>query len=392
MRLENIKTKIGGGYLLFLLGLVAGFAVDRAVFTRTSSEPQETSMVLRRIAPRQDRGKQASSLIISSMSMDDVVRQDYRLADENYQKAILGLLASDVPSTRRDETIANYLKEWAKFDFPAAIAFSDKSLQARFFQLAALDGWAMQNPTAALAWLKGKRTNDFYDIKELGIVLNRLAVSDPQRFIDEADDLPYEAVQLGMSNVVDQFIASGNIEKVNHWAAGLSENDILKRDIYATLMTSWGSRNLDDVRTVLGDIESTKVRQYAIQALVSSAVAIDGEKVLNWADDSFPDEAERAKITGMILSSWSGYDLNNYSRWLTSLDKNLVTDPMIYHLAIESTKSDSLYALGWVEKIKDEGMKESLTRNILSELSPDRLAILRKETTDKSTIKILNEN
>jgi hypothetical protein len=251
---------------------------------------------------------------------------------------------------------------WGKFDAPSAIEYVNGRNLGRggaFAATGAMEGWASQNPQAAIEWNKAQENQRAAKIYNFGIVRG-LASHDVTQAADYVTTLEDGWEKSRMVGVLtSQFLKEG-FSSARNWAENL-EDENFKSSAFSNLSRQQARDNPNEVAAWLKDHAGQKYSEDSFDELGENWGRQDPVAAIEYFE-TLPDGEGRRQGMLEVVEAWSRKDSEATENWLREQSQSgqpvSELDEAIGEYAREISRENGEKAMDWAVAIQDEEVKE----------------------------------
>lgn len=339
----------GAVFGLWIATLVAVFAAARVTAPPESAPAPDDFGAAIRAALAEEDGVDRAERTASLMQ---------QLGPEN---ALEAAAVYDLMLNILDEhDIRPFILAWARFDPAGALEhaigwpFIDKQ---RLAAGAAIEGWAMRDPSAALEAYKDilARLPGLSEEMFVGLLAGWL-YSGEDGLDDFLAGLSREQQDKGITRVAARIMRTGGIESMMAWSNSIAANAAYEKR-FKRLAFRRGLRMVgrwDPERTAAWAMEHAD-KEYATDAprIVAGLWGKrDGLAAMRWVR-AHPDEASHELAVREAFRTWLGSDRERAVAWIESETLTAFHDPAIVFYAKDLEGRAPEEAIGWCERVSD---------------------------------------
>ncbi|MDO8544775.1 MAG: hypothetical protein Q7S40_30395 [Opitutaceae bacterium] len=247
---------------------------------------------------------------------------------------------------------------------------------------AALTGWAIKNPVAALEWL-GKEASPETRRQFIGAAIRGLALTEPDLAISELESIPIERRKNYTSRFVDSLVRSTGLDGTEALLGGMikraTATNTLKDDYLANIFWDFAQLKIEQAYTT-GDILGLAnwLQAYVGQPYVNAAIVgavvnryarTDPLKAFQWLESYNRQNmaAGQANTVGydFLMNAWTQKEgTEAVGRWLSQMTAHPHYDRIAQRYSGVVAAKDPASAMRWAATIKDPAIKSAAVNYI----------------------------
>jgi hypothetical protein len=253
---------------------------------------------------------------------------------------------------------------------------------------AALTGWAIGNPAAALEWL-GKGADAETRRKFIGAAIRGLALTEPDLAIAELESIPIERRKNYTNRFMDSLVRTAGMDGAEVLLGGMIKRaaaaNTLQDDYLVGVFWDFAQQKISQARTT-GNVPEVAewLRQHlgqpyvhsgVVAGVVESYVNVDPLKAAQWLETYNRDNiaAGHPKYVGydVLMRGWTAKEgLEAPGRWLGGMTAHPHYDRMTQRYAEAVAVKDPTGAMRWANTIRDAALKAEAISNIRNTPAP----------------------
>ncbi len=253
---------------------------------------------------------------------------------------------------------------------------------------AALTGWAVKNPAAALAWL-GNEASAETRRQFIGAAIRGLALTEPDLAILEFENIPIERRMNYTNRFVDSLVRAAGVDGtealVRDMIKSAAAANTLGNDYIGNIFWDLAQVKIDQARTT-GDIVRLAdwVQQHVGQPYVNPAIVgavVDGYarkdplKAFQWLESYNRQNmsAGQPNTVGydFLMNAWTQKEgVEAVGRWLGEQTTHPHYDRITQRYSAILATKDPDAALRWAGTIRDAGLKAAAVNQIKATAKP----------------------
>ena len=259
-----------------------------------------------------------------------------------------------------------FVRAWAQLDGERAVAFLEekgKTKSANGAILAALGGWASNDPEAARLWAENAPDNVREDL--LFGVIDGWALTDFNAAADYAETRPRSGARTRFIQLLlKRSMANGDIGGAQNWFAGISNDDhnrIYKRRAFEGIVSTMLYRDpAAAAQWIANQAGEQFVSPSSVNATARKLAESSPEDALRWLT-SMPEleDSVSSRTHAGVLAQWASNEPERAGEWLRGNPNHVGYDEMARHYAAAVAGVDAEGAQRWAETIQDGGQREA---------------------------------